>query len=884
MLVEREKEISQLDKAAERTFAGRGGIVLLSGEAGIGKTVLLEDFRLRLKRGEAHKLFWSGCDPLLTPRPLGPLHDVATRISTDVLELLEAGAPPASIFAALYDDLEQIQQPVVLVFEDVHWADNATLDLFKYLGRRVSFLQCLLIISFRDDEIDQQHALNTVIDVLPSAHTTRISIKPLSEQGVEQLAKNVDRDSGDLYEITAGNPFFVTELLASDENSQTSLPASIRDAINSRLSRLTPPERNFLETISLIPNAVSQDLVETLCGQIGEICAQACVARSLLQINEDNSVRFRHELARLATLARVPINQLKRMHGEILDALEKCKNENLGSLVHHAAGALDGKRVLKYAPQAATRAAALGAHREAVAYLATALRFVDEADTQLAAQLYEDWAYEQGLALPITDEVIEARRHAISLWRALDRKDKIGENLRWLSRLHWYRGESAEANHFGGEAIKVFESIPASSERAMAYSIRAQLDMLNDRMDDAFKWGKQALAVEEEFPNAEVRVHALNNIGSALAMRGDEEGLRYLQESLKLALANGFHEHAARAYTNMADVCLRYKKLEQAETVIENGIAHDTQFDLDSWTYYLVGFQAQLRMEQGRLRDAETIALGVLDLQSLTVLMRIPALIVRARSQTRLLNPAAQKNLKNVLQTAFDFDEVQYIVPARLCAIEFAWLNNDPYLAKEQLELLIEMQASSLDHWSSAEIAVWIKRFGFNLSYLPLDEVPKPHALELGGDCVQAADQWLSLGMPYNAALSLIQDDSSSEIKSLPRAYKILETIEAKAGLTLIRKKAKAKGILSKLPRTKRGPYKATRRHPVGLTGREQVVLAFIIEGASNSEIASDLSRSKRTIENHVSSILTKLNVNNRLEAMLRIQNEPWLAPAQPSD
>ena len=877
MLIEREKAIEQMQASAERLFTGHGGIALVGGEAGIGKTSLLEEVKRVLDA--QFQILWSGCDPLFTPRPFGPLHDIAGSISVQLLELLENGAPPSSIFAALYDSLEKSEQPIILIFEDAHWADNATLDLFKFLGRRISFLNCLLVISYRDDEITTQHQLRSVIDLFPSAHTSRIKVEPLSEEGVEKLASIAKRDSLNLHKITAGNPFFVTELLAADGSTDASVPASVRDAINSRLISLARAERIFLETISLIPGAVSQQLVETLCGQQGETCAMACVARNLLQIDANGAFRFRHELARLGTLARVPANQQKRLHGDILRALEAHSVEDLGSLVHHAAGALDATSVLKYAPQAAANAAALGAHREAVSYLAAALRFVDEADTELAAQLYEDWAYEQGLALPITDEVIEARRHAITLWRALGRKDKIGENLRWLSRLHWYRGESAEASHFGDEAIKVLESIPASSERAMAYSIRAQLDMLNDRMDEAVEWGTRALEIEKQYPSAEVRVHALNNVGSALALRGDEQGFLKLQTSLELALANGFHEHAARAYTNLADSCLRYKRLEQAEKVIADGIAHDTQFDLDSWTYYLVGLLAQLRTEQGRLRDAETIALGVLDLERLTVLMRIPAMAVKARTQLRLGEAGAQKAVTVALETAFTFDEVQYVVPARLCAIESAWIHNNPMAAREQIRLLETLDETAFDHWSAGELEIWIHRFGFDKQVSSAQKLPEPHRLELQGKYFEAADAWLSLGIPYHAALSLMQADGADAVKALPRAYKMLEAMDAKAGMAIIRDQAKELGISSKLPREKRGPYKATRQHPAGLTLKEQEVLGFILEGASNKEISDSLSRSRRTVENHVSSILAKLNVNNRLEAMLRIQNEPWLSP-----
>lgn len=877
MLVEREQAIAQFSKAAEKLASGYGGIALVSGEAGIGKTSLLEEARRVFEQRFTY--LWSGSDPLSTPRPFGPVHDIAGMLSDELLKSLENGASPSAIFTHFYKALEATDQPIVLVFEDAHWADYATLDLFRFLARRIAFVNCLMVISYRNDEVDQHHPLRTVLEVLPSGHTQRIPIEPLTEDGVKLLTKGSRDDTAKLHEITAGNPFYITELLAIDSKPGNVIPASVKDAINSRLTHLAEAERIFLETISLIPNSVSSELIKKFCGPEGETYAMACVARKLLVINSQGDFRFRHELARLGTLAGISANRQTHLHKEIVDALEGSdRSDRLALLIHHSAGALDGQRVLKYAPAAAANAARLGAHREAASYLSTALRFVDEANTDLAAQLYEDWAYESGLALQIDEEVIEARRHAITLWRALGRKEKVAENLRWLSRLHWYRGEAAEAEHFANEAIKILESIPKSSERAMAYSFRSQLDMLNDRMDAAVDWGKRALALEEEYPNPEVRVHALNNVGSALVLRGDESGEVLLNKSLELALQHGFHEHAARVYTNFSDYCTRYKKLDLGEKMLAEGIAFDTSYDLDSWTYYLLGIQSHLRMEQGRLEDAETISKGVLGLEQLTLLMKLPALTVLARAQLRLGRSGFDKYLTQSLENSFATDELQYIIPARLGAVEAAWLHGNADAAYAQLKWLCELDASNLDHWRAGELREWIHRFDFDLKTSSELALPEPYQLELAGDYIGAAESWISMGMPYNSALSLTQVGSHDAEEALPRAYRILDSINANSATNLVRERAKKFGLLSRLPRPRRGPYKKTRQHPAGLTAKEQEVLAHLVAGATNQDIATLLSRSQRTIENHVSAILNKLNVANRMEAMLRVQNEPWLS------
>lgn len=879
MLLERDQPLQQLRDLTERAAAGRGAIALVAGEAGIGKTTLLEEMRVRAS--QHCQVFWGSCDALATPRALGPIHDMAAALGDPVQSLLAGAAQPSELFDAILGTIDRAEKTSVLVFEDVHWADHASLDFLRFIGRRASMLRMLLIISFRSDEVGAEHPLTQVLDELPPTYTMQIDIQPLSAQSVSALSAASGYREDELYAITGGNPFFVTELLAWRDSSRDTIPASVKDAVGSRLSRLAPAERHFLETISVIPGSVPSNILEPLFGESGETLAMACVGRNFLMQNVNRSLRFRHELARLATLTRVSISQQMQMHAEVLAALLASKPEpTFDQLVHHAAAAMDAKSVLEFAPQAAAKAAAVGAHREAAMHLGTALRFINEADPELAAQLYEDWAYEAGLALRISDEVLEARRHAITLWRALNRIDKVGDNLRWLSRLHWYRGEAAEASHFADEAVRVLESTPPSSERAMAYSLRSQLHMLNDRMEEAIEWGRRALELAEQFSNVEVKIHALNNVGTALVFRDQPEGIQLLEESLQLALQSGHHEHAARVYTNLAEYGVDFKNFDLAERIISDGIAFDTHHDLDSWTHYLVGRLAQLRMEQGRLRDAEIIAQGVLTLEQLTLLMRLPALTVLARVRTRLGKPDAYELASQVLQNAMATDEVQYMIPARFTLIESAWLNDTPDKAIDHLHSLANRGRGELHRWHIADLVIWSHRLGYALDEAYVTDLPEPYAAELRGDCVQAADAWDALQLPYAAAVSLLFTQGDASVTAIARAIKTFEKMDALAAAAKARRIATSLGIAQQMPQARRGPYKSARNHPLGLTKREQDILQLVANGASNRDISATLKRSPRTVEHHVSSVLAKLNVANRMEAMLRVQNEPWLLPS----
>lgn len=879
MLIERDAPLESLLSIARNAAAGRGSTVVLGGEAGIGKTSLLREFAQRV--GKGHRVLWGGCEALFTPRPLGPLQDMAQALDPHVAALLDQTAAPERLFPALLNALQNADDAMVLVFEDVHWADNATLDLVKYLGRRVSLLRAMLVLSLRTDEIGADHPLAQVLGDLPSAAATRITLPSLSPQGVAMLARQSGRSGADLHRITAGNPFFVTELLASNDAAPGRIPASIRDAVWSRLARLTTAEREALEVISIVPGSVERWLLRALLGAEADAAVDQCVARGMLLRDDQGAVKFRHELARQATLDRLSSSVQQSLHARVEAAMFAVPATQaivpLSRRVHHAAGADDDRRVLDLAPQAATQAARLGAHQQAASHLATALRYVAQAPKALAAQLYEDWSYEAGL-VRIDDSVIEARRRAIALWRELGRIDKVGLNLRWLSRLHWYRGEARQSEDYVDQAVRELEGLPPGPELAMAYSARSQLHMLHDRTDDAIDWGLRAIALAEQLGEVETRVHALNNVGTALLFADRPGGREKMEQSLSLALAHGFHEQAARAYTNYAEYAVVFKDFALAERILAEGIAFDTRHDLDSWTHYLVGRQAQLRMEQGRLREAETIARGVMSLERLTLVMHLPALTVLGRVRVRLGEPDGLALLQQALQEGLATGEPQRIVPVRFALAEAAWLAEDLSACHAQLTELAAMKIDNFDPWELGELATWWRRSAM-AEPLPAStaRVPAPRSTELHGDPLAAAAEWSRLGLPYEAGLALTQVAGADAGAALARAVSTLEEIEAKPAALLARRLARRLGIADQLPKVRRGPYAVARRHPLGLTHRELQVLDLIAQGMGNREIARRLVRSQRTIEHHVSAVLGKLNAANRMDVMLRLRSEPWL-------
>ena len=320
------------------------------------------------------------------------------------------------------------------------------------------------------------------------------------------------------------------------------------------------------------------------------------------------------------------------------------------------------------------------------------------------------------------------------------------------------------------------------------------------------------------------------------------------------------------------------KDFELAERLLAEGIAFAARHDLNSSTQYLLGRQAELRMQQGRLREAETIAQGVIGMERLPVVMHLPALTVLGRVRSRMQEAGAHDLLARALEEGLPTGEPQRIFPVRIAMVESAWLSEDVGAAQQQLRSIAELDVGSLRTWGLGELAAWWRRCSMDDSLpVALDKLPAPWAAELTGDFSTAAAEWTRLGLPYEAALALMQVQGPDAGKSLSRAVEILDSIEARQAAALARKLAQRAGLSGELPRLRRGPLAASRHHPLGLTRSELQVLRLIAEGRSNKDIARQLDRSPRTIEHQVSAVLGKFSAANRMEVMLRLRSEPWL-------
>jgi DNA-binding CsgD family transcriptional regulator/tetratricopeptide (TPR) repeat protein len=864
-LLERETLLQGLGTLLRGVAGGRGHVALVAGEAGIGKSSLAR--ALADQAGDA-EVWWGACDALETPHPLLPLQDIARSSDVGFGHLLAAGER-ARLFEAVLSELSATRRPKLVVIEDAHWADEATLDLLKFVGRRIAHAPCLLVVTYRDDEIDAAHPLRRLTSQMPTEGSSRFELPRLSPSAVAQLARRAFRAAEGVHEITQGNPFFVSELL---RNESFDVPRGVQDLVLSRLSRLSPPAQEIVRLSSIVPKRIERWLVEVLCSPSLDALEEALDSGLLLAQGQD--LAFRHELARVAVEVSLSSALAPSLHARVLGALERqgAPESSLARRVHHAVRAGNAAAVRRLAPEAARQAQQRGAHKEAAAQWRTALAHSDGQPLAERAQMFDALSYESYL-IDRGEDALSASAQARALWQALGEVLREGDALRWMSRLSWYNGRSAQAEGHADRAIELLSGLPPGRELAMAWSNRAQLHMLAGRAQEAREWSRKALQLAQELGECalDIQAHALNNLGTALLNDGDESGRAHLERSLELALAANHSEHAARAYTNLSHHAVVSRDLANAFALQERGLAYCEERDLDAWTRYMAGYRAEALLAAGRWTEAGEQAQAVLRAPYVAPISRVPTLLVLAQLRTRRGDPDAQELLDEALSLALPTESLMRIGPVAAARAEAAWLDEDVARARQEAQRAAPLALHGRYlRLIAGEVAYWLHRTGA-LEQFP-EACPAPYLLQFEGRWREAAREWEKLGCPYERARALADGD----VEGQREALEIFDSLGARVDAERLRRALQAAGVRG----LKRGQRPSTQANPHSLTTRELEILRLLCAGLRNAQIAERLHRSVRTIDHHVAAVFAKLGVATRAEAIAAAHAAGLATPA----
>jgi DNA-binding CsgD family transcriptional regulator/tetratricopeptide (TPR) repeat protein len=850
-LLERDVQLDALRSQLRATASGNGRLVLLGGEAGIGKSALVRRFCRDVERDA--RILVGACEAMQTARPLGPLLDMADALGPGFLRLLAGETSRARAFDDLLQRLRE--RPTVAVIEDVHWADDATLDLLRFLGRRVDATRGLVIATYRRDEVGPRHPLGGVLGDLTSAPAvTRLHLPPLSPEAVAELAAATDVDAAELHRITGGNPFFVTEVVAA---GGARLPTSVSDAVAARAARLPSDARAALEAAGVAGAQVDPALLGDLGHGVDAV--EACLAGGLLA-EVDGRLGFRHELVREAIVRSLSEPRRRALHAAILAALSQRPEAGTdpATLAHHAEAARDAAGVLRFAPAAARRAAALGAHREARAQYERVLPYAARLSVEDQAALLASYADECDHVdrLP---ESVQARRQAIERWRAAGRTERWAHALSQLAQTFVALGENAAADDASTESVETLERLGASPSLASAYWIRAHLRMLDRDTGASVAWGRRAIALAAELGDVAVLAGAHMTVACSLMFEDHAEYAGHFEQCAELARRHGLHQLLVSAHGNRGSGAGELRRLDEAERYLREALDLAVEHDLDRLGSYVLAWLALTRLHQGAWDEAGVLLTEVLRRSSTSAITRIMALVAVGRLRTRRGDPEAAEPLDEALRLAAITGTLQRLAPVHAARAELAWWDGDVDRVRREAAAVYDLAEQRRHPWFLGELGYWRWRAGDAIT-LPA-VAAEPYRLQTLGRAREAAAAWRALGCPFESAFALSESDIEQDVRQAVAAY---DRLGARVAAQRAREQLRALGAT----RVPRPPRASTQGHPAGLTPREAQVLALLVRGLTNAEIAAHHRVSPRTVDHQVSAVLDKLDVRSRTEAV----------------
>jgi DNA-binding CsgD family transcriptional regulator len=445
----------------------------------------------------------------------------------------------------------------------------------------------------------------------------------------------------------------------------------------------------------------------------------------------------------------------------------------------------------------------------------------------------------------------------LKIWRDLNNPIKQGETLAHITFMLNGLGRTGEAEEVCRQAIDILEAEPPSLELAFAYRVQSGLHMLNHNSREAIEWGKKAIALAERFEDTKLILATGVTIGSAWLSLDYEYGRRYLEDIRDTALEAGLETVTAHAYANLSSVSSMDYHFAMADRYTSAGTAYAYEHGQERFRRYMLAWQAVTHMRRGRWQDAIELATWVIQRPGISVTTRITALSALGFVYARQGNPLVEKLLNEAIELSKQMGSLHRVGLVRAARAEAAWLNGDRAATLEEANAAFDLAVSKQHPWFTGELAYWRWRCGDQFE-LP-DWIARPFALQIYGDWEGAAAEWERLGCPYEQARSLADGDSDAQLIAL----EVFEGLGARPEADRLREVLRRKGVGS-FPRR---PRISTQDNPFGLTNRQVEILALLTEHLTNAEIAARLHISAKTVDHHISAVLSRLEVDSRLEA-----------------
>jgi DNA-binding CsgD family transcriptional regulator len=787
--------------------------------------------------------------------------------------------------------------PLLLVLEDVHWADRSTLDLAAYLARAVRGERIALVATYRSDETSRRPALRAWLAELSRAGgVSRIDLEPFDEPEIAELLSADAVTAASIARRSGGNAFLAEELYEAAGDEAT-LPASIRDLLGVRIAALAPPAQSVLRAAAAAGARVDDELLAALVDlPAPELAAalHAAVAHHLLE-ERGGRLAFRHELVREAAYAELLPGERRRLHAACARVLEE--RPELGetaasaaaSVARHWDAAGDSERALGACLRAADAALGVHAPAEALVLFQRALELETGPPRLDILERAADTAVragEAGTALGLVDE-------------ALALADPDAEPVRTgvlHSQRAWYSwaggdfGQSTREHH--DRALALIPAEPPSEARARAVTDLAYTEMLDGRNAKALERALEAVAAARDAGAREVEGLALNVLGVARGMRGEiDAAVECLREAVAIARETGGAEPLGRAYVNLSsclDVAGRYEEaveaaLEGAATTRGLGLARH-------WSAFLAGNAAESMITLGRLREAqalvdETLAHEVSEMAAChLVLLRAELALERGDLDACEAALAATQELGLALRSA-EMTGTTARVAAEL-AIARGRLDEARAAVAEGLArpdddgriiaglVLAGVAAEAEAGGDARDLLERLGELG-PAAMLPLTRAlivaAHAEATRLGEPAPErwreAAELFDSLPCPYRAGWARLRE-AEALLAGGDGRERATEPLRAAAAVA---RDIGATGLLREIERLAaraRIGVGAPESEPgAGLTPREAEVLVHLAAGRTNRQIADALYISPRTAGVHVSRILAKLGATTRGEA-----------------